>query len=175
MNGFVLESALQALVGLKLTDASHAGNTRTFGFAQGTPRSTDISQEYRLHLQCPWRLVRGDELITGSLDWYEPEDADSGKIYGEDWDAAKGGSHQEAVLRFVFNDGQTERRYLVNATDVLLATSFAADRLGGFHLHLSPDYTLSAFPAASRSEHWRLFQTSAGRHLVVQGGSARWE
>ena len=128
--------------------------------------------EYSLHLQCPWRITRAHTLVTGSNDWYLPEDeSDFEKIAGESWDPARGGSLQDARLRRLFNHEKAGLGYIVNETDDLAVSGLSVDPFGGFELLLSPDYALAAFPASSRHERWRLFQPSGGPHFVVNADS----
>lgn len=178
MNGIPLErtKALQALAGLKLSVSTHAGNMRNFGFGRLQACGAGIIGEYSLHLQCPWRIARGFDVVTGSNDWFEPEDeVDSGKITDDSWDPARGGSLQEARLARLFRHGKVGLKYLVNETDDLRVTGVTVGPAGGFELFLSPDYVLAVFPASSRGEHWRLFQPGGGPHFVVEAGAGGWE
>lgn len=162
--------ALQVLAGLQLSIASYAGNMRVFGF--GLPRELDggVVGDYSLHLQCAWRISRGGQVVTGSSDWYLPEDEENfEKVADESWDPALGGSLQEAKLVRLFDNERVGVRPIVNMTSSLVVTGLHTDALGGFELLLSPNYALAAFPASSRGEHWRLFQPQSGPHFVVEG------
>lgn len=164
--------ALQALVGLPLSVTSYAGNMRKFGFGKLRTWDGGMIGKYSLHLQCPWRISQGHNLVTGSNDWYLPEDeSDFEKISDESWDPAHGGSLQDATLRRLFNHEGSGLGYIVNETDDLIVTRLSVDSFGGFEILLSPGYALTAFPASSRNEHWRLFRPDGGPHFVVEADS----
>lgn len=173
-----IEQALRPLTGLKLSVTSHAGNMRRFGFGELKPRGEGMISRYSLHVQCPWRVSRENQMITGSSDWYEPNDEnDFEKIADESWDPSKGGSLQETRLRMLFNNQRLDVPYVTNETDILTVVKLAVNACDGFELLLSPDYVLTVFPASSRGEQWRLFQPGRGpedRHFVVESSSAEW-
>jgi hypothetical protein len=33
--------------------------------------------QYALHIQCPWRIVGSEGIVTGSFDYYEPAEVDA--------------------------------------------------------------------------------------------------
>jgi len=47
------------------------GNQRQVVGHSGTSRAVG---DYSLHVQCPWRIVRGDAIVVGSRDLYYPAD-----------------------------------------------------------------------------------------------------
>jgi len=115
---------------------------------------------------CTWRLEKGDEIITGSFDWHEPEDE---RIWSETWDPAYGGSLQESRLRSHFQDFDDRQRVIKNRTPYFTVLSACADEFGGFQLNLTGDYVLRAFPAGSRGEFWRLFDSDDPlSHFVLE-------
>jgi hypothetical protein len=158
---------LSPLLGLNLSVARHAGNVRLLHFG-GISGGTDQCGQYALHLQCPWRLETSEMILTGLYDWYIPADTDANT--DDDWDAANGGSLQEAVLRELMGDQTGLSRSIVNRTDRLVVTQVSADTFGGFSLDLTEGVRLSVFPSGSRGEQWRVFQPdTASEHFVVGG------
>lgn len=147
-------AVLQNLVGLKITMATHAASLR--GFIFGLPAGAPDAKQWVLHIQCPWRIEAGNALLTGSNDWYEPTDLSAETE--DDWDPAEGGSLQERRLRELFRDQDSSKRTISNNTASLVCTEFQVEPYGGVTIWLTGGYALRLFPAASRGEHWRIFQ-----------------
>jgi hypothetical protein len=154
---------LSQLVGMKLSMAYYAGNVRLFHF--GVACGGECGR-YAIHLQCPWRIETAVAVLTGLNDWYVPALSDE---QADDWDPAKGGSLQEAVLRELMGDTVSSSRSIINRTDSLVVVGVDTDAFGGFRLNLSDGMRLSVFPCSSKGEQWRLLQpgTELG-HFVVE-------
>ena len=158
--------SLSPLLGLKLSVAHCAGDVRLFHFGSN-PFAGDQYGLFAIHLQCPWRLETADAILTGLSDWYTPARRDVDD--DENWDPAKGGSLQEAVLRELMKDLASSSRAIVNRSDNLVVTDIRADSFGGFRLGLSGGVQLSVFPSGSRGEQWRLLQPKTEvNHFVVE-------
>lgn len=158
-------TGLRHLVGLKITMASHAASLRGFIFAP--PTSTQETEQWALHIQCPWRIEAGSAILTGSSDWYEP--ADLSAETEDDWDPAEGGSLQEARLRELFKDHDLSKRTISNKTPSLVCTEFEVEAKGDTMIRLTGGYILRLFPAASRGEHWRIFKKGDTSTHVICG------
>jgi hypothetical protein len=159
---------LSPLLGLKLSIARYFGNVRLFHFG-ALSGGGDPCGQYALHLLCPWRLENGESILTGLNDWYVPADP----ISDGDWDAANGGSIQEAVLSD-WMGGETGLS-IMNRTENLVVTHISVDSFGGFSLDLTGGVRLAVFPCASRGEQWRIFQPGEDSKHFVIGESVIWE
>jgi hypothetical protein len=163
------QEALQPLVGVKLSIARSAVAMRIFHFGAIRPhhRGKGTVGAYALHLQCPWRLVRPDGVITGSADRNEPP-AEGAEIDRRD---ARAGSLQEVQLAKLFGGYDSKTGGHINTTESLVVTAVTVDRFGGVDISLTADVRLQLFPDGSIGEDWRFFDAS-GRtpHLVVEAG-----
>jgi hypothetical protein len=110
-------------------------------------------------------MEAGDAILTGSGDWLEPFDPES--TIAEDWDPADGASLQEARLRELFRDQDSSKRTISNNTTSLVCTEFEVEASGGVTIWLIGGYVLRLFPAASRGEHWRIFQKGETNSHVI--------
>lgn len=122
--------------------------------------------DFALHIQCSWRLVRNDCILTGSTDYYEPA------VEGEDVDLDdhRSGNLQRCRLREVFSTYDEKTRSLISETDPPIVTAVHADPFGGLDLELSGGLRLQVFASGSRGEDWRFFSPGADHHFVVEGG-----
>jgi hypothetical protein len=126
---------------------------REFGFGAIEGKT---KPEWWLHVLCSWRLESNEQVITGSFDWNEPEDA--GSPVGMEWDPAQGGSLQEARLRDLLQDADRSTRLIRNNTEVLIVEDADVDSYGGVVIKLTGGFRLRIFPAGSRGEFWRVFR-----------------
>jgi hypothetical protein len=158
-------AGLRKLVGLKITMASHAASLRGFIFAP--PTGTQETEQWALHIQCPWRIEAGSAILTGSSDWDQP--AELSTEAEDDWDPAEGGSLQEARLRELFKDHDLSKRTISNKSPSLVCTEFEVEANGDTMIRLTGDYILRLFPAASRGEHWRVFKKGdTNTHVICE-------
>src|SRR6266851_8527886 len=65
--------AFALLVGLRWSLARYSGMT-VFHFGDVRPVKGGTVGQFALHIQCPWRLVTLDRIITGSPDHWQPSD-----------------------------------------------------------------------------------------------------
>jgi hypothetical protein len=88
---------------------------------------------FALHIQCPWRIVATDRIITGSTDYYQPpsEGADVNE------DDPLHGNLQRLHLRQLLGGYDPETRSLINEQNRLVVEAVHADRYGGIGLDLS--------------------------------------
>jgi hypothetical protein len=133
--------------------------------------------EWALHIQCPWRIERGDAIYTGRSDLFNPENGRYDDAYRAALDGDGCFDYESGNLRdrkiFALFDGVAEtsagqalpdgRRITVEAVD--------ADRFGGASIVLSDGLRLVIFPDASMGEAWRFFSLAdAGEHFVIEDG-----
>lgn len=125
------------------------------GFSFGKSLEEDPEQTWYLHLICPWRLESPGSVLTGSADWYEPEDSSADTAQ---WDPYAGGSLQEATLRGLFEDPPNSSRSLVNRTDRWLVEDVVVNKRGDITLTFDVGVVLSAWPSGSTGMFWCLFR-----------------
>lgn len=161
--------ALQPLVGLSLSIVRSAAGVRVFHFGEikPHPRSSGTVGEYALHVQCPWRLIGTDGVITGSADLYEPPRL-GGVIDRND---PKSGCLQDARLSALLGGYDPATRSHTNATAGLVVVSVHADRFGSVEIALSGGVCLQLFPDGSFCEDWRFFKPQdQSEHFAIEGG-----
>ena len=142
---------------------------RTFGFGKSLPDQQDPSEEWALHIQCPWRLESETGIVTGKSDWYEPVD--------ESWDSEAGRLDtsdrlQDARLKSIFSSSAEPNGPLRNTSDQFAVEAVEIGDYGDFSIALSGGFRLHAFPDGSRGEYWRVFKRGDfGSHHVCGPGS----
>ena len=160
-----VERATAVLVGMPLSSAHLAADVLSLQFGElretrsKLPNRTDtwLVGEYALHVQCPWRLTRHDEIVTGYFDrLYPPGDPLDER---EGWEPNGPGSWGHERLREW------------TAKLPLSVVSLAADAFAGMRIVLAGDYVLEMFPIDSvQTEQWRLFRPGTDEsHFVVLG------
>ena len=141
-----------------------------FGTIGPHPSGKGTIGDFALHIQCPWRIVNSEGIVTGSADYYEPAEAGA--------EVEKNDSHtgnlQQRRLGDLLGSYDATTRSLVNSTAQLIVQSARADDFGGFELELSGGFRLQVFPDGSREEDWRFFAPGSEEgHLVIAGGRAK--
>jgi hypothetical protein len=160
---------LSSVLSLPLAIARDAGNMKNFQFGKIRPHPSGKGTvgDFALHVQCPWRLVTNEGILTGSADYSEPA------VEGEEvnLDDRRSGNLQRKRLREIFGTYDAETRSLINEADTLIVTAVHTDRFGGLDIELSGGFRLQVFPNGSRGENWRFFSPGNDEdHFVVEGG-----
>lgn len=165
----VLQATLQALVGLQLSIARDAASMKVFHFGDIRPHISGKGTvgAYALHVQCPWRIVSDDGVVTGASDRFVPPCEDA-EVDDED---ARLGNLQLVRIAALLKGYDTSTKSHVNSTDELVVTSVTSDKYGGAELLLSGGYRLQIFPDSSHEEDWRFIDVK-GRHVVIEKGRA---
>jgi hypothetical protein len=160
-----IQAAASVLAGKSVWRCTRAADMACFQFGQRRQvknvRGNDLEVgEYALRLQCPWRIVKDDQVVVAALDVYHPrpghEDEDGPEF---DWEHA-GNLFDERIVTFFEND---TREYVVEKV--------LAGHAGALRLLLQAEFWLEVCPCDSRQgEHWRLFEPRSARdHFVVTG------
>lgn len=171
-----MDNPISMLIGKPLWRCTRTADTACFHFGNRHQRKTFRGDDcevgdFALHIQCSWRIIRGDEILVGKEDLYEPDPAASNPVF--DWKKA---NLQDARVRKLFADNQ--RQFTVVGT---------ALRSGGeLDILFDDELRLEVFPNSSLQtrdmEHWRLFSPSEPSesnsktpHLVFSGAGLRHE
>ena len=164
-----ITNRLSSVLGLPLAIARDAGNMKNFQFGRirPDPSGKGTIGDFALHLSCPWRLVTGNRILTGSADYFEPA-VEGGAVNPDD---RRSGNLQRTRLREIFTAYDPKTHSLVNETDALIVTAVHSDQFGGLDLDLSGGFRLQVFPTGSRGEDWRfLSPENEEDHFVIEGG-----
>ncbi len=169
-----IQIALDALLGKPVWKCTRAADMACFQF--GARRSKTTKRvlievgEYALHLQCPWRIVKDDQIVMAALDVYHPRRNDEGAGSPDfDWE------HESNLLE------HRSQEFFQNGATEYLVQEVVAGNAGAVRIALEKGFWLEIFPADSRNEEqWRFFQptseeglaTTEGTHLVVAGDTA---
>ena len=149
-----IRTAFQPLIGLQWALARHSGMTVFhFGDVRPAPGGGKVGQ-FALHIQCPWRVVTPDRIVTGSADYWRP--ADENLNWGE-WEkdrttrrsSSAPPSLQEKRLLDLFCGYDPDTGACVNITERLVVETVSADNYGGVQIDFSGDYSLQLFPAST--------------------------
>lgn len=166
----LLQVRLQALVGLPLSIVRNAADMKVFHFGAIRPHRSGRGTvgQYALHVQCPWRIVGQNAVVTGTSDRFvEPREGT-----GTNDGAHQSGNLQLAGIAALLKGYDKATRSFVNATGQLVVMTVDSDRYGGADLSLSGGYRLQIFPDGSLEEDWRFIELE-GRHVVIEGGHVR--
>lgn len=166
--------SLSVLIGLPLSAAYSQAAMKSFHFGplrpHPTPGAKGIVGAYALHVQCPWRIVTRDRIVTGKMDLFEPvvprNDFDWQKTIRE-----PEGNLQHKILHDLLHPSDPATRSEVEGNDQLAVVGVEVDVYGGIDLNLSNHYRLQCVPCGTRVEDWRLFKPGdTSRHFVVGEG-----
>jgi hypothetical protein len=164
-----ITKAFAPLIGLRLSLSRYSGLTN-FQFGEVRRVEDGTVGQFALHIQCPWRIVTLDRIVTGSPDHWYPADEN---LDWTEWDKDPSiPSLQEKRILEVFQGYDPTTKSYENRTEKLIVEAVDADRYGGVQIQMSGGYLLQLFPAGTSdfhaSEHWRLFQPgSDAEHFVV--------
>lgn len=165
--------AFGPVYGLKLAISGNAGSMKVFHFGEIKPHPDGKGTigQFALHIQCPWRIVTSNQILTGSADWWEPSAHDAAGDL-ETWTRERPTpSSQETVLARLFGHYDAETKSYINDADQLVVQQVEADDFGGFKIHLSGGYRLEVFPDGIHGESWRLFEPgNDATHFIIEGG-----
>lgn len=168
---FMINRALQPLVGLPLSIVRQAADMRVFHFGEVRRHhwGKGTVGVYALHVQCPWRIVGPGRLLTGSSDRFVAPPGES----GVDQKDVRAGNLQEMRLAELLEGYDDATKSHVNATAGLVVTSVTADRYCSLDIMFSGGIHLQLFPDGSAEEDWRFFATEDDSpHLVIEGGKS---
>ncbi len=158
-----IKTTLEKTIGLTLTRTTRAANMECLQFGQHFITDKVDGElnigEFGIHLQCPWRITKGQEILIGSFDVYEQADQNAKYDPDFDWDRPNVNLRDKNLNELIENVKLTVER-------------IDADDFGGFTIIFNDNYTLTAFPAKSiTDEYWRLLDNRPNleRHFVVSG------
>ncbi len=165
----LLNDALQALVGLPLSIARDVADMKVLHFGVIRPHSSGRGTvgSHAFHIQCPWRIVTEEGVLTGASDRFAPP-SEGAEVNDED---KRSGNLQRVRIQSLLNGYDSSTKSYVNATDNLVVISVSSDKWGGADLLLSGGYRLQIFPDSSLDEDWRVIETG-GPHIVIEAGRA---
>ena len=120
----------------------------------GSKDDTEIDVFYSLHLQCPWRIRKGNTIVLSNLDIYElPSEV---LTVDEEWDDKKRNLFDEKVDSFL-KLGEKK------VDDVSITA------MNDLAIFLSDSSIIECFVNDLKYECWRFFKKGDKRHLVVTG------
>jgi hypothetical protein len=141
-----------------------------FGTITPHPSGKGTIGQFALHIQCPWRIVTREGILTGSADCYEPTEV-GGEVVAND---RQKGNLQQKRLGDLLRSYDASTHSWVNSTGQLIVRSVLVDDFAGFELELSGGFRLQVFPDGSRGEDWRFFAPGSEEgHVVISGGRAK--
>lgn len=146
MHAGELATAISGLKGSRFVGLGRTLNMVEVGFRRG-------EEEIRLHVQCPFRVVREGRILLGSTDYLYPRDR------GTDADVAfdRYETHFDRIaprLEEMLGDG------------ILVVEAHLRDD-GAFHFDTTESLRIEVFPAVSGPiECWRLFVRGADEHYI---------
>jgi hypothetical protein len=174
-----MDNPTSVLIGKPLWRCTRAADMACFQFGARhqckSARGEDSEVgDYALHIQCSWRIIRGDEILVGREDLFQPGDpaAPNADSYF-DWQKS---NLQDARLKKLF----------INDTRQFTVVGTALRAAGELDILFDDELRLEVFPNSSiqtdNVEHWRLFspsidasQADKAPHFVFSGIGLRHE
>jgi hypothetical protein len=161
-----VEKALSLLEGKRLWTCRRAADMATFQFGKSSVvkdfygKPTEVG-EYALHVQCPWRIIQGDQIVVGSGDLYYPAQSSDHELPPADFNWDRDPNRRDEILRALFGAGEGD--FIVRKIEV--------GNSGSFRLIFDSDKLLEVFPDDSLPhEHWRLLSPTMDQpHFVLTG------
>lgn len=167
-----IEKVLSALLGLKLSIIRRAATMRNFHFGEIKITEKGSIGDFALHVQCPWRFEKQEQLIAGSGDIWTPKDSND---LNENWNYETDGNLQDSIFEKLFGPRDQRTKSFINSGQGYIVTSVQGDALGGLVLTLSGDSKISIFPASNSDEYWRFFKPGKKEKHFVVGKLVGWE
>jgi len=144
-----LRFAVRALEGAKFTDVGRTVDMVELGFTRQT-------ESVRLHVQCPFRLIRGDRILLATADMRYPLDRSGDRSVAFDTRTT-----QFDRLAAIITSLLTEK--VCSVTRAKLGAG------GAVRLECGDDLRLEVFPDVSGPvECWRLFVKGSDDHFVFR-------
>ena len=112
-----------------------------------------------LHLQCPWRFRKGDEILVGNQDFYHfAEDIDT-------WNNCE--MDKNDYIGRTYFDKAAEK--IAEEVLPLKILEFREEKTGDIHITFEKDYSLDVFPTIPSKiseEEWRFLNNLTEEHTV---------
>lgn len=163
-----IDDQVRSLVGLPLCDASRAVDMATFGFGALVSRESrwkpgQIAQipEFRLHIQCQWRIVRDGAIFVGYGDWHWPPTGSDVEYY-DFMEADAPRNHRDDLVAAFTAHGETA--HSVDRAEGATTGDLRLEFSDGCVLEIFPNY---ATRDDLHDEYWRLLPPDDGPHFVV--------
>lgn len=155
-----IEAELGILLKQPLIDIGRAGNLLWLSFGRKifiTDKNgcKKPKNEYALHIQCAWRIVKDTRIIVGSRDFYTPRTGITSDSFA--WDTPGANRVDEKI----------EELKALQSNVVI--DKIAADEFGGIKVTFNSGINLEVFPDDSlEDEFWRLIVAGEpSKHFVV--------
>ena len=163
-----INDILKVLVGLPLSDSFRAAGMRILHFGKVRVVEGGRFGDYALHLQCPWRVVGPDGVITGMDDLWEPVNEDD---WDENWNYEDSDTLLDARLNELLRGTGLGTKSSRSETIRLIVEAVEATGIGDLRISLTEGYKIEVFVCGGRAEDWRFFKPgSDDGHLVFEGG-----
>jgi hypothetical protein len=149
-----LAQAVTDLKGCRVTDLGRTVNMAEVGLRRG-------DAIYRLHAQCPFRVVRGNRILLGSVDMAYPAERNA-----------------DAKVAYEMRTTMYDRNAQL-LTNRLSAGDFPVieaemNETGAFFFEIPDSVRFEIFPACSGAvEGWRLFRKGSDVHYVYPDSADR--
>lgn len=139
-----------------------------FGEIQPHPTGNGTIGSHALHIQCSWRIVRPDGVVTGYTDSVLPV-GEADEVNPEDWESGK---LQRAKLSQFMGNVDPETRSMIDRQGSRTVVSVNVDTWFTLDIGMSDGSHLHAFPDCSQGEDWRFIAMKPDQttHLVIAAG-----
>jgi len=140
---------VEDLTGARIVEIRRVLNMAVVGFARD-------DEEFRLHAQCPFRLLIGDRVLLGTKDMWYRRDRDMEFDVAWDTYATVFDKRAEEITSILASE-----EHVVASAEVGAVGLFTVEATTGLHIDVLPD------SSSKRLEMWRLFaRHDIERHFV---------
>jgi hypothetical protein len=159
---------LSVLIGLPLTIARRAASMRVLHFGEVSDFEDGTVGEFALHIQCPWRIEKDNQIVTGSSDLSKPIKAKKG-FDRKNWDYHRDGNLQDKRIEELLAGYNPENQNIIGSHPDHIVKSIDADDFGGLIIEFAGNFRLILFINGTDTEFWRFFRPKVNKpHFVVE-------
>lgn len=148
-NNNIINTYFENLIKGELVDIGRCSNLVWLLF-----RCSRSEETWSLHLQCPCRFKKGDEILLSSGDMFVPASSIEEELL--DWDVVGNNLFDEKAVIIISTNNFTVLRYSIN-------------KIGDLNIVFENGLEFQTFTETSvEEEQWRLFSKGSGKpHLVA--------
>jgi len=160
---------IKELVGMPLSIVRHAASMLNLQFGEVEREGDKSWGQYALHIQAPWRVINGTNLLIGSEDHWNPAKEIDDR---DQWYENPHPSLEDQFWEKFIGGIDSLTNSFEGKTPKVKVKSICEERIGDLTIKFDNGYQLQTFGNGIDNEFWRLLQPGLEtEHYVV--GTAR--
>ena len=110
-------------------------------------------EEYALHIQCPWRIIKDNKIILANYDIYVPKNCNC--VENFDWDVKGKNLFDEKIIKL--------KEKIINS----VVRDVTYYEYGDVNIFMENDYQINVFVNGSnKEEYWRFIDNTENKHII---------